>query len=101
MNCKRSLASFLLACVGKNDDGPVIMLVSKCLDQVDQVGVLHLLRSEDVSLVQFLHCSRPEKSSKETSSSTAVILQSSEAEADSDSFKRHILYCDDPIKLPS
>lgn len=31
------------------------MLVSKLLDQVDQVGVLHLLWSEDVSLVQLLH----------------------------------------------
>lgn len=42
---------FLLACVGEDDDGPVIVLVGELLDQVDQVGVLHLLRSEDVPLV--------------------------------------------------
>lgn len=35
------------------------MLVSKHLDQVDQVSVLHLLWSEDVSLVQLLHRSCP------------------------------------------
>lgn len=35
------------------------MLVSKHLDQVDQIGVFYLLRSEDVPLVQLLHRSRP------------------------------------------
>lgn len=35
------------------------MLVSKRLDQVDQVGVLYLLWSEDVPLVQLLHCPCP------------------------------------------
>lgn len=42
---------FLLACVGEDDDGPLIMLIGELLDQVDEVGVLHLLRSEDVPLV--------------------------------------------------
>lgn len=35
------------------------MLVSKHLDQVDQIGVFYLLGSEDVPLVQLLHRSRP------------------------------------------
>lgn len=35
------------------------MLVSERLDQVDQVGVLHFLWSEDVPLVQLLHGLRP------------------------------------------
>ena len=35
------------------------MLVSKRLDQVHQVGVLHPLWSEDVPLVQLLHRPRP------------------------------------------
>lgn len=46
---------FLLAGAGENDDGPVVVLVSKGLYQVDQVGVLHLLCSQDVPLVQLLH----------------------------------------------
>lgn len=46
---------FLLARAGENDDGPVVVLVSKGLDQVDQVGVLHLLWSQDVPLVQLFH----------------------------------------------
>lgn len=36
-----------------------MVLVSELLDQVDQVGVLHLLRSEDVPLVQLVHRPRP------------------------------------------
>lgn len=47
---------FLLARVGKDDDGPVVVLVSKRLNQVHQKGVLHLFWGEDVPLVQFLHC---------------------------------------------
>lgn len=46
---------FLLARVGENDDGPVIVLVGEGLYQVDQVGILHLLWSQDVPLVQFIH----------------------------------------------
>lgn len=59
MQCIRHVNDFLLARVGEDDDGPVVMLVSKRLDQVDQVGVLHFLWSEDVPLVQLLHCSGP------------------------------------------
>lgn len=33
------------------------MFISERLDQMDQVGVLHLLRGQDVPLVQLLHCS--------------------------------------------
>lgn len=47
---------FLLARVGKDDDGPVVVFVSERLNQVHQIGVLHLLWGEDVPLVQFLHC---------------------------------------------
>ena len=54
-----SFLSLLLARVGEDDHGPVVMLVSERLDQVDQVGVLHLLWGEDVSLVQLLHRSCP------------------------------------------
>lgn len=57
--CKFVFLGFLLACVGENDDGPVVMFVSKRLDQVDQIGVLHLFWGEDVPLVQFLHCPCP------------------------------------------
>lgn len=46
---------FLLACTGENDDRPVVVLVSKGLYQVDQVGVLHLLWSQDVPLIQLFH----------------------------------------------
>lgn len=49
----------LLARVRKDDDGPVVMLVSERLDQVNQIGVLHLFRCEDVPLVQLLHCPCP------------------------------------------
>lgn len=56
---KAPVNAFLLARVGEDDHGPVVVLVSERLDQVDQVGVLHLLWSEDVPLVQLLHCSRP------------------------------------------
>lgn len=49
----------LLARVGEDDDGPVVVLVSERLDQVHQVGVLHLLWGEDVSLVQLLHRPSP------------------------------------------
>lgn len=51
----QSRLCFLLARVGENDDGPVVMLVSEGLYQVHQVGVLHLLWSQDVSLVQLIH----------------------------------------------
>ena len=40
-----------LACVGEDDDGPVLMLVLEVLDQVDQVGILDLLRHQQVALV--------------------------------------------------
>lgn len=50
---------FLLARVGEDDDGPVIVLVSKLLDQVDQICVFYLLWREDVPLVQLLHCPCP------------------------------------------
>lgn len=40
-----------LACVGEDDDGPVLMLILEVLDQVDQVGVLDLLRHQQVALV--------------------------------------------------
>lgn len=53
-------AAFLLARVGEDDDGPVVVLVCIFLDQVDEVGVLHLLWSEDVPLVQLLHCTCPD-----------------------------------------
>lgn len=46
---------FLLARAGEDDDRPVVVLVSKGLNQVDQVGVLHLLWSQDVPLVQLFH----------------------------------------------
>lgn len=47
---------FLLARVGKDYNGPVVVLVSKRLNQVHQIGVLHFFWGEDVPLVQFLHC---------------------------------------------
>lgn len=50
------LMGFLLARVGKDDDGPVVVFVSERLNQVHQIGVLHLFWGEDVPLVQFLHC---------------------------------------------
>lgn len=40
-----------LACVGEDDDGPVFMLILELLDQVDQVGILDLLRHQQVALV--------------------------------------------------
>lgn len=51
------LLLFLLACVGEDDNGPVVMFISERLDQMDQVSVLHLLWGQDVPLVQLLHCS--------------------------------------------
>lgn len=47
---------FLLARIGKDDDGPVVVFISERLNQVHQIGVLHLFWGEDVPLVQFLHC---------------------------------------------
>lgn len=41
----------LLARVGEDDDGPVLMLILEVLDQMDQVGVLDLLRHQQVALV--------------------------------------------------
>ena len=67
------LLGFLLARVGEDDDGPVVMLICDRLDQVDQVGVLHLLRSEDVSLVQLLHCSCPVHNSMIIHSSVYIL----------------------------
>lgn len=40
-----------LACVGEDDDGPVLMLILEVLNQVDQVGILDLLRHQQVALV--------------------------------------------------
>lgn len=59
--CVQSL-SISLARVGEDDDGPVIVFISESLDQMNQVRVLHLLWSQDVSLVQLFHRSCSENS---------------------------------------
>lgn len=55
------MLSFLLAGFGEYYDGPVVVLVSELLDQMHKVGVLHLLWSQDVPLVQLLHCPSPKR----------------------------------------
>lgn len=45
-----------LARVSEDDDGPVLVLILEVLDQVDQVGVLDLLRYQQVALVQLFYC---------------------------------------------
>lgn len=52
---------YSLAGVGKNDDGPLIMFILEVLDEVNQVGIFHLLWCEDVPLVQLLHSPNPDK----------------------------------------
>lgn len=53
---REARANHSLAGVGEDDDGAVLHLVLEGLDQVNQVGVLHLLRHQQVALVKLLHC---------------------------------------------
>lgn len=80
--CKFVFLGFLLARVGEDDDGPVVMFISKRLDQVDQIGILHLFWGEDVPLIQFLHCSCPVANKKVVCGCKLNIFEGAELKQD-------------------
>lgn len=71
------------------------MLVSELLDQVHQVGVLHLLRREDVPLVQLLHGPGP------VDNNMSTFPTDGEEDTEQKPSTRGHVSEDDPIRTPS